>query len=1533
MLGVKPRASAPRARGWSWLRSDEGYSTRVWRALGFDQLPRAWGLDEQRRRAPASGVWTADFVVLSALVALTLVFGRAFSKLKLPGGPIYATEIALVAMAATALWRVGWSGIFARIRRFVPQVALLVFWLAGVIALYRGLHGYGVRRTVPDVALFEYSVFIPVVAVVVDTRERVLRLLTVIAAAGFFSVVVLGIFGGIDGDNWLFERDPGVAIALSRTFVVLIVLTRLCLRLRVTVVEIALIGGALVLITLSGARASLLALVAALVLLVLLVPRGRRLLTSCVAVGAVAVSIGGTVLIEQTSPESPLIRSGVILPTGTTFFADDGASSFSGGEVVATDAATGTYSRLLARREQFVLPSLTALQPGSTYTVSFAVKPLSDQVTTGIVGDPNGLHWGQRYWTTRPSSEWQLFRRTLTATAGTETLSLVALRGSPRVLFDDIKVSEGRAADRSGIVAARSGRSSPDAGPSAQGPEGASNFLDDASSSFKGGTTVTGDAARGRYARRVRRGQRFELSALSGLRPGTAYTVSFAVKPLSPERTRGIVGDPGSGGWRKVRWTAAPVKRWQFFRRKLIATSATEDLALMALTGSPQVLFDAVEVTPEGPAARRRRTAPHAGPTANPNYVAGDKSAAFIGGALVVDAARGEFARRVGVGQPLKLMALGGLTPGMTYTIVFAVKPLQAQMTSGIVGDPTGLRWGQREWIAAPARKWQFFRKTLKATAPTEDLALVGVSGSPQLLFDAIKVIQGKVPGPQGDFPVPTADPSFVAGDKSSAFAGGTIVAGDAARGRYARRVELGEPLELSPLNGLVPGQRYTVLFAVKPLQAQVTSGILGDLTGLRWGQRGWTAAPARRWQFFRKTLTATADTKDLALVASSGSRQVLFDAIKVIRGRVPGPSGDFVVPPADPNFVADDRSSVFAGGTQVAGDAASGKLARRLGLGQPLELAGLRGLEPGTTYTVIFAVKPLEAQVTSGIVGDPTGLRWGQSEWTAAPVRRWQLFRKKLEATATSEDLALLASTGSRRVLFDAIKVIRGDVPGPEGDFVVPPANPNFVADDRSSAFAGGATVAGDAARGRYGRRLELGERFELSGLRGLTPGTTYTVIFAVKPLEAQVTTGLVGDPTGLRWGQRYWTTAPVRRWQFFRKKLEATAPSEDLALLVSTGSPRVLFDAIKVIRGDMPGPEGDFVPPRVNRKFIADDRSSVFSGGTIVAGDAATGRVARRLKRREPLEVLAFGGLRPGARYTVVFAVKPLEPRTTKGFVGSPARAGWGRRYWTTAPVAEWQFFRRTLTATAALEDLALVANSGSRSVLFDAVQVVRAKPSRVAAAAARSAAGFVRLASAKLPRGVTTLADPAPPPPPPPPPAQVPGYHYRLTTDLDNTFGGVSGSGTNSQWRLAIWHYMLKQTVHHPVLGVGFGRPTAFFWHGNVYDARAGNAADQQDVTGPHNSFVNLLFRMGLLGFLALLALVAFGAFRVLRALRSKQLVPLDRALLIATAASFIAVVVTASFSVALEGPYMGIFFWIFLGLLLVYPRVLPGAAARR
>jgi MFS family permease len=166
------------------------------------------------------------------------------------------------------------------------------------------------------------------------------------------------------------------------------------------------------------------------------------------------------------------------------------------------------------------------------------------------------------------------------------------------------------------------------------------------------------------------------------------------------------------------------------------------------------------------------------------------------------------------------------------------------------------------------------------------------------------------------------------------------------------------------------------------------------------------------------------------------------------------------------------------------------------------------------------------------------------------------------------------------------------------------------------------------------------------------------------------------------------------------------------------------------------------------------------------------------------------------------------------------------------------------------------------------------------------------------------------------------------------LRETFNNNISDQTNTRWRLGVWKFVLKEGAKQPLWGVGYGRGMAFHWGGHVYDARVHDGTDR-DVSAPHNSFMNIWFRMGLLGVVGLGWLVVVAGMRIWPWLRSPDAPPRERAMFIGLTALFVFTTVVCALNVALEGPFMGLFFWTVLGLLLVAPKLLgkPPAFAPR
>jgi O-antigen ligase len=150
-----------------------------------------------------------------------------------------------------------------------------------------------------------------------------------------------------------------------------------------------------------------------------------------------------------------------------------------------------------------------------------------------------------------------------------------------------------------------------------------------------------------------------------------------------------------------------------------------------------------------------------------------------------------------------------------------------------------------------------------------------------------------------------------------------------------------------------------------------------------------------------------------------------------------------------------------------------------------------------------------------------------------------------------------------------------------------------------------------------------------------------------------------------------------------------------------------------------------------------------------------------------------------------------------------------------------------------------------------------------------------------------------------------------------------GHTSVEAENSGWRLAFWKHDLRAVAQRPLTGVGFGPPADFCYVGNTYCDDTRTSRDANTVSGPHNSFVNILFRMGLLGGASLLALLGLGVRSVLRSIRAadREGRNADGAQARVVLTFFVYACVAASFSVALENPYIGLPFWTSVGLLFV------------
>lgn len=137
-------------------------------------------------------------------------------------------------------------------------------------------------------------------------------------------------------------------------------------------------------------------------------------------------------------------------------------------------------------------------------------------------------------------------------------------------------------------------------------------------------------------------------------------------------------------------------------------------------------------------------------------------------------------------------------------------------------------------------------------------------------------------------------------------------------------------------------------------------------------------------------------------------------------------------------------------------------------------------------------------------------------------------------------------------------------------------------------------------------------------------------------------------------------------------------------------------------------------------------------------------------------------------------------------------------------------------------------------------------------------------------------------------------------------------------NSSWRVEYWKYELSSLADKPI-GHGFGPASFFCWDeiDECDDTRL--TRESADLTGPHNSFVNIAYRTGVQGIAVLAALLAAILLPAWRAMRRTGDTAIRTALVMFTFSAG-----TAFFAVSLEGPYMAVPFWSLLGLLVVLTR---------
>ncbi len=159
------------------------------------------------------------------------------------------------------------------------------------------------------------------------------------------------------------------------------------------------------------------------------------------------------------------------------------------------------------------------------------------------------------------------------------------------------------------------------------------------------------------------------------------------------------------------------------------------------------------------------------------------------------------------------------------------------------------------------------------------------------------------------------------------------------------------------------------------------------------------------------------------------------------------------------------------------------------------------------------------------------------------------------------------------------------------------------------------------------------------------------------------------------------------------------------------------------------------------------------------------------------------------------------------------------------------------------------------------------------------------------------------------PPYVPIEDPEVH-KLQAVFDAT--GTNVSQRNNIWRFLVWRKMLLDwSSGRPIVGAGVGKP---WLYKALYQTKF-HYGDDREGLDPHNSYLDTLYRYGIVGFGLLLAAIAMTLALAFKALRANGGDLLLEGLLL----YFGYTLVFAFFTVSLEGPAYSMPFWVTFGLI--------------
>lgn len=145
-------------------------------------------------------------------------------------------------------------------------------------------------------------------------------------------------------------------------------------------------------------------------------------------------------------------------------------------------------------------------------------------------------------------------------------------------------------------------------------------------------------------------------------------------------------------------------------------------------------------------------------------------------------------------------------------------------------------------------------------------------------------------------------------------------------------------------------------------------------------------------------------------------------------------------------------------------------------------------------------------------------------------------------------------------------------------------------------------------------------------------------------------------------------------------------------------------------------------------------------------------------------------------------------------------------------------------------------------------------------------------------------------------------------------------------NINYRVISWQHILDKFYEHFLLGYGVGKPVMFWYQDTFYTSVELTYFEIRDLDGnaqPHNSYLNILTRFGILIFPIFLYAIFKPLGKVAEYVRfkySSSQYAYSKFLLLA---GFLLVMyVLAFFNVVLEGPHHSFPFWLVIGMLLAF-----------